>query len=146
MSVPTYKSSLYQVKANRILRDIATKALAPFFLTPTEWAILGQLSENKGGMRLSEMAGVLGVEAPLVTIVIEHLLKKELVEKLPHPRDKRAKLLFLTRKGQDLLPHVEVVLDKKLRQVLVGITEEEVAHFFKVLEMIVKNGSKNGKA
>ena len=142
MRFPTYKSSLYQVKANRILREIVTRALAPFSLTATQWAILGQLSESKDGMRLSEMAEVLGVEAPLVTTLIDQLVIKNLVEKHAHPRDKRAKLLFLTRKGQDLLPQVEIVLDEKLRKAVLGTTPEEVLSYFKVLEVIVKNGVK----
>ena len=98
MKIPTYTTSLYQVKAQRILRDKVTHALSDYELSSTEWTILGQIYEHKDGIRLSELAIMLGVEAPLITNLIERLVKKELVQKHAHPRDKRAKLLFLTKK------------------------------------------------
>ena len=142
MKDPTYTTSLYQVKAQRILRDKATEALSDFDLSSTEWTILGQIYEHKDGIRLSELAILLGVEAPLITNLIERLVKKGFVQKHNHPRDKRAKLLFLTKKGQDLLPEVEGLVQEKMQKVLKGATDDDLATYYKVLMIIVKNAAK----
>lgn len=142
MSVPTYQSNLYQVKAARITRDKITPVLSRFQLSTTEWMIIGQIFEHKDGIRLSELAGMLGVEAPLVTNVVDQLVGKTLVEKHPHPRDKRARLLFLSKKGQDLLPEVEGEMQKELQKIIKGVSSEEWESYLKVLQQIVENSPK----
>lgn len=141
MTTPSYQLSLYQVKAQRILRDQASVVLSAYNLTATEWTIIGQIYEHKDGIRLSELANILGVEAPLITNLVDTLAKKTIVQKHPHPRDRRAKLLFLTKKGIDLLPQVEEEVQQKIGKALKGASEEEQHTYLKVLMIIVKNAT-----
>lgn len=145
MNLPTYKSGLLQVKAYRILQLRVTNTLAKFGLSTNEWAILGYLSENKDGKRLSEFASLLQVEAPFITALSETLEKKKLVVRHPHPQDKRAKLLFLTTAGRSLVPQVESSIREKLSNLLQGVSAEELRSYQKVLEAIISNSPKGGE-
>lgn len=142
MTVPIYQHNLYQLRAQRVLRDRTSTVLAQYQLTTTEWIILGQIFEHKDGIRLAELATLLGVEAPLITNVVDGLVEKELVEKHAHPRDRRAKLIFLTKKGHELLPGVEALLQEEMRTLTKGVSEEEIAMYLKVLQLIIKNSRK----
>ncbi len=142
MNIPTYQSELLQVKAYRILRNHVLDALAKSGLSTTEWAILGIVYERKDGMRLSELAATLDVEAPFVTAVTNDLQKKELIEIIIHPKDRRAKLLFITKKSKSLVPKVEESLKSMLKELLSGTTKEDMDTYRKVLETIVKNSQK----
>lgn len=139
MNIPTYTSGILQVKAYRILQAHVSEKLNLFQLNSTEWSILGLIFENKNGIRHAEIAKILNVETPLVTMMVNGLEEKKLVERLNHPKDKRAKLLFLTPKGKNLIPEVESSLRETLSKILQGISPEELMTYRKVLETIVNN-------
>lgn len=141
MTIPTYKSGILQVKAYRILQARVSKTLGTFQLNPTEWSILGLIFENNNGIRHSELAKMLQVETPLITMLVNGLVEKELVERHNHPTDKRAKLLFVTQKSKTLIPQVEKVLSETLLQLLNGLTQKDMTIYKKVLEVIVTNAS-----
>ena len=77
--LPTYKSTLLQVKAQRIIRTHIVKLLSTFDLSLSEWIILGNLHE-RGGVRLADIANLLSVEAPLVTSLVVKLQKRGYLE------------------------------------------------------------------
>lgn len=141
MTVPTYESAILQVKAYRILQANVRNALKKYKINPTEWSIVGIIYQQKNGIRLSEIANMLDIDRPLITIIANNLEKKELIDRVDHPKDKRAKLLFLTSKAKLLLPVIEKELQVKLIKLLNGLTVEELNTYKKVLETIVANNT-----
>ncbi len=139
MNTPTYTSGLLQVKAYRILQSQVSNSLERYGLSPTTWSILGLINENQDGIRLSEIASNINVEAPHITTLVDQLQNMAIVEKHDHPTDKRAKLLFLTSKGKSLISPVEGNLNQVLLKLLNGVTESELGAYQTVLETIVKN-------
>lgn len=142
MNQPTYKSGLLQTKAYRILRGCVNEILEKYSLSTPEWGLMGQVTEKKDGVRLSEVAGALDVEAPMITVLADQLEKKGLIDRHNHPQDRRAKLLFLTKKGSGTVVEVEALLQKKLRELLQGLTQEDMVIYSKVLETIIANSSR----
>ncbi len=134
--LPTYKSTLLQVKAQRIIRTHIVKLLSTFDLSLSEWIILGNLHE-RGGVRLADIANLLSVEAPLVTSLVVKLQKRGYLEHKIDPFDKRAKLIALTKKAKTLVPKVEREMKKELRFATGFINEKEYAVYLQVLEAIV---------
>ena len=119
--------------AFRGLRKRWMLQLAPFELTPHQFRALnavGRASESghgsgegaEQGMRLKELAERLHIAPRSATEVVDLLAAKGLVERRPHPEDRRATLLALTAAGEEL--REKVLADRK----------READEFFSVLE------------
>ena len=63
-------------------------------------------------MPMRELAGLLGMEPPNLTAVIDDLEHSGLVERHPHPTDRRIKLVVATPKGAALARRAEKILDR----------------------------------
>ncbi|MGW4405635.1 MarR family winged helix-turn-helix transcriptional regulator [Nonomuraea sp. NPDC004702] len=60
------------------------------------------LRELTGPMTMGDLAGRMGCEPSNATFVIDRLEQQGVVERRPHPSDRRAKLLVLTQEGAGL--------------------------------------------
>lgn len=67
-----------------------------------------QLSE--GPMTLREVAERNGIDAPYATLIVDKLEAHGLVERRPHPEDRRRKLVVLTTAGHEALATMDAVL------------------------------------
>ncbi len=61
---------------------------------------------------MGELASALTIDAPNATTVVDDLEGLGLVRRRPHPTDRRAKLVELTRKGRDIARRAETVLGR----------------------------------
>ncbi|MFC7304407.1 MarR family winged helix-turn-helix transcriptional regulator [Streptomyces monticola] len=57
------------------------------------------LRELSGPMTMRELSGRMGCEPSNATFVVDRLEKQDLIERRPHPTDRRARQLVLTAKG-----------------------------------------------
>lgn len=67
-------------------------------LTPTQVIALRELSEP---ITARELAGRMSCEPSNATFVLDRLEEQGLIERRPHPSDRRAKQIVLTEAGQD---------------------------------------------
>ena len=65
-----------------------------------------------GPLSMGELASALTIDAPNATTVVDDLEGLGLVRRRPHPTDRRAKLVELTRKGRDIARRAETVLGR----------------------------------
>lgn len=65
---------------------------------------------RRGAMTQGELASVMDIDAPYATVVVDDLESRRLVRRRPHPKDRRAKLVELTRKGRDLVRRAETIM------------------------------------
>ena len=70
--------------------------------------VLFQLRE--GPKTLSQLAEANGVDAPYATLIVDKLEAHGLVERLPHPGDRRRKLVSLTATGQGAIATADAIL------------------------------------
>jgi len=63
-------------------------------------------------MPMRELAALLGVDPPNLTSVVDELERSGLVERQPHPTDRRVKLVVATPEGQALTRQAEEILDR----------------------------------
>lgn len=61
-------------------------------------------------MSMGELAGVLGIDPPNATTLVDELESLGLVRRGPHPTDRRAKVVEATRKGKDLARRADAIL------------------------------------
>lgn len=141
MTIPTYTSGVLFTRAHKIVRARIYSLLEKYELNPTYWSILGATMQAGEGIRLAKVAEIVGVKAPLITVMAGELADKGLIRRVPHHSDKRAKLLVLTPKGKKLSLQIESELNQEIRQLMEGVSSSEAAAFQKTLETIIRNAS-----
>ncbi|KFA96460.1 MarR family winged helix-turn-helix transcriptional regulator [Vibrio sp. ER1A] len=58
-----------------------------------------------GAMRMKELADKLGITTGTLTVQVDKLVAAKLMERLPHPNDRRAIVVALTQQGQEIHRH-----------------------------------------
>ena len=97
--------------------------------------VLTRLGEGPRSLR--DIAADIGVDAPYATVIVDKLESHGLVERRPHPDDRRRKLVALTDAGQDALAAVDQILrrppdamnrlSERQRQILLDLVTELTA-------------------
>ena len=88
-------------KTNRQVRRLAERDIGPLVVTPARLAALRSLSA--GPRRIGDVAAHLGIVPRSATSVIDELEAADLVRREPDPADRRATLVSLTDRGQQVL-------------------------------------------
>ena len=65
---------------------------------------------RNGPMTLRQLAEANGVDAPYATLIVDKLEAHGLVERQPHPDDRRRKLVTLTAAGHDAIATADAIL------------------------------------
>ena len=81
------------------------------------------LREMTGPMTMRELAGRMSCEPSNATVVIDKLETLRLIERRPHPTDRRAKQLVLTPEGAELRERLLKVLAEE--PLFAGLTQNE---------------------
>lgn len=61
-------------------------------------------------MAMSELAAALGIDAPYATVVVDDLESQGLVRRLPHPSDRRTRMVKATPKGKQFAARADEIL------------------------------------
>lgn len=78
-----------------------------------------------GQMRMKELAGKLGITTGTLTVQVDKLVIAGLIERLPHVVDRRAIVVALTDKGQQIhLRHNQLHLDL-VKDLTINVESEE---------------------
>ena len=90
-------------RAHQVVLGRINQALTPFSLTFSRYEALALLSFTRNGsMAMARMGERLQVHPTSVTSTIDRLERDGLVERSPHPDDRRATLATLTKAGRSL--------------------------------------------
>lgn len=88
-------------KANQRVQALTKERLAGFGVTPTQYALLRVLWETDG-LSGSELGERLKLDGATMTGLVDRLEAAGLLERHPHPEDRRVNLVFLSKKGRSL--------------------------------------------
>jgi DNA-binding MarR family transcriptional regulator len=96
-------------------------------LTPLQYGVLIHLSKltGKPGLEQNSLADRLNVDRNTASLLVEQLVKKELVERRVNNADRRARLLSLTPKGEKLYARLRPLHLAANEKVLEPITPRE---------------------
>lgn len=81
------------------------------------------LHELTGPMTMRELAGRMSCEPSNATLVIDKLEDRQLIERRPHPTDRRAKQLVLTPEGAEQREKLLKLLTEE--PLFTGLTQQE---------------------
>ena len=109
-----------------------------FMITPEQWGVINFLLESNG-ITQNQIGTLIGKDHTCVSRLIENLIKKNIVKKIPDTDDKRINLIYLTEEGKKIQNNVVLTVKENLYKVFANVTDEEKIIFSKVLDKIIKN-------
>ncbi|MFB9266761.1 MarR family winged helix-turn-helix transcriptional regulator [Bradyrhizobium erythrophlei] len=106
-------------------------------LTPLQWAVLAAIAEEPGsGQR--HVARRIGIDAVTLGQIIEFLEQKGLVQRQIDPDDRRARQLFLARRGAELRRRLRPSLLAAQDRILAPLTKMERASLLDMLVRVIE--------
>jgi len=82
---------------------------------------------------LSALAERLAADPPYVTLIVDDLEQRGLVQRIPHPTDRRAKLVQLTQAGRAAAARADAIQDEP-PPALRAVPEKDLAALLRILE------------
>jgi DNA-binding MarR family transcriptional regulator len=86
-------------------------------------------------LTMRALAAQLTADPPYVTLIVDDLEERGLVERQPHPDDRRAKLVSLTAAGRAAVARAEQILDEP-PAALRELAPDDLAALLRVLERL----------
>jgi DNA-binding MarR family transcriptional regulator len=122
----------------RTMRTYIDQRAREHGMTRAQWGALVRL-ERQEGMTQAELAENLEIQPISLVRLIDRLCLHGLVERRPHPRDRRANRLYLTEKGRTTLLHLAPLGKEIGADVLASLDEADVADLLQKLLLIRNN-------
>lgn len=103
-----------------IFDKLSNQLLLPYDLTGSQFKILMALYHAPAGsVRQTDIEDKFSMTNPTVTGLVQKLEAKELVKRMPHPEDRRSKVLVLTDRAMDMKEEL-LALAESLEQQMTG--------------------------
>ena len=117
------------------LRSLGSAAPPPQIaqVSPSLMAII-DFAATSPDCGVKEIAKGLKLSTPSVSVGVRHLEEAGLIDRRPHPRDKRAVQIFLTPQGQELYDQTYRYRRQMFERLLVGLSDEERETLLALLE------------
>lgn len=109
--------------ASRRFADVVT----PLDLEPAEAGLLRQLALREGETQQA-LASAMVTSPSRVVALLDQLAAKGLVERRPHPSDRRARAIHLTPAGRALLGHLATAARRHEEAMCEGLSADDREH------------------
>jgi MarR family transcriptional regulator, transcriptional regulator for hemolysin len=126
-------------RLSRLWRTVADHELAPLDLTHPRWTALWKLSRLGDRLSQKTLAEALEIELPSLMRTLGQLEEQGLIERHCCHQDKRARIVSLTAQGKALLDQIEDRIMVVRRELLGGISKQELAKFEEIITRISTN-------
>ncbi|MFF2481717.1 MarR family winged helix-turn-helix transcriptional regulator [Paenibacillus sp. NPDC058071] len=120
------------------LNNFYQKVVNPFEITIDQWEILVVLWE-KEGITQKELAERLHKDPTNVARMLFKLEKKSFIYRVVHETDRRSLRVYLTPKGNEIRDDILEPSIEAYKNTIKGLSEEEVATFIRILNVISNN-------
>ncbi len=107
-------------------RRLLDAQLASVGLTDATWVPLIHLKETGGGITQKELALLVGVDGSSLVRVLDILSREDLIERRRDEADGRARLIFLTEKGERRVIEIQQQLSKAEEEMLVDLSDADI--------------------
>jgi MarR family transcriptional regulator, organic hydroperoxide resistance regulator len=126
------------VRAARAHRVAAGQLLAEVGLHPGQEALLMELWQGDGRTQ-AELAEELAVEPPTITKMLQRMEAAGLVQRKPHPDDRRAQRVFLTARGKRLQQKVDRLWAQLASRSVAGLSDRQQSTLRSMLGTVTEN-------
>ena len=134
----SYLESLLGYNARRAavaVIEVFLQRMAVYDLRPVDFSVLSLITHNPG-ITSRQLCTALGILPPNLVGMINALEKRELIERLPHPRDGRAMGLHLTTGGEKLMRDAERTAAELESEVAARLSASEGRTLIRLLKKI----------
>jgi len=93
---------------------------------------------HEGAIKMKDLAEKTGVTTGTLTVGIDRLEKKKLLERKPHETDRRSFLIELTKKGDAYFQQHHNFHIKMTQEIVSDLTQAEQTAFANIIEKVLK--------
>ena len=115
-----------------------SQRLAPYDITPSQYGILNCLWINDGTCLPRQIAELLCLETSTVSGILDRMQKKDLIDRVINPENRREILGMITPKGEALKAPVLKIIDEVNEEVLKDFSPKETEFIRKSLRQIAE--------
>lgn len=130
---------------SKLLKNRLNKELEAEDITAAQFAVIKYIEMNSLNNQLDrsitavEIAEGLDKDKPTISGIINRLVDKGYVMKLPHKKDKRASTLKLTEYCVGKLPDLEAINEKVINSALKELSQDDLKMFQDIIDKIIQN-------
>ncbi len=107
-------------------------------ITVDQWVLIDHIQPNPGISQI-DLAKITTKDAPTVTRILEILIKKGWVERVPDKSDRRRWHIYLTSMGENVHQQAFKVIAAIRTKAWEGLADEDYEHLVKIMETIHAN-------
>ncbi|MCB6609902.1 MarR family transcriptional regulator [[Clostridium] symbiosum] len=115
-----------------------SQRLAPYDITPSQYGILNCLWIGGGTCLPRQIAEMLCLETSTVSGILDRMQKKDLIDRVINPDNRREILVMITPKGEALKEPVLKIIDEVNEEVLKDFSPKETDFIRKSLRQIAE--------
>lgn len=125
-----FKIGFHVHDVSRMRRTLFDQEMKPLGITRSQWWVLAQLSRSaehkRDGILQTELARILDVGKVTIGGLIDRLEASGFVERKPDKLDRRAKRVFVTGSGHDVLQQM-VAIGRRLNvKIFEGVSDQDI--------------------
>lgn len=122
-------------RASLAVIEVFMKRMAPYGLKPVDFSVLSLVAHNPG-ITSRQLCTALGILPPNLVGMVNQHEKRELIERQPHPHDRRAMGLHLTPAGQKLIRDAERTAAQLESEAVARLTQAEQRTLLRLLRKV----------
>lgn len=130
---PSLLLSLLQVTS--VAMDSLSTRLAHLKLSPAELSVLANLADGQP-RRVGMLARAIGVRPSTLTGILDRLARRELITRVPHPRDRRSIMAELTPAGRRAAEQVAAAYRELEERAMAHLNTQSVSGYHAVLRAL----------
>ncbi len=123
-------------QTSKAYKAMADKRVSGFGLSQAMALPALMISRMGNHVRLGEVAGLLDLAPSSLVRIMDQLIEAELLVRVEDENDRRAKILTLTDKGLERVDLIEQAFSPFRRELLKGVTEEDIDACQRVLDAL----------
>jgi DNA-binding MarR family transcriptional regulator len=120
-------------KAQQVVHQLFKAELAPYGVTPGQYAVLKCLWDENG-QTAKQIAERLALDGSTITGLLDRMEQKGLIEKSPDPRDRRALSVVLTDSGRELETPLSQAIERANHKAVTGLEDEKARALTELLQ------------
>jgi DNA-binding MarR family transcriptional regulator len=123
-------------RCHQIAVSIFMDECARFSLTTTQFSLMMAVKQLPG-VDQAALSRVVGLDRSTTATVIDRMVKRGIIRRVPHPGDRRKNRITLTESGEQLLRDVQPAADRARERLLEPLQEDERQTFLSLLQRIL---------
>lgn len=129
-------------RVTRRWRKLLDERLKELGVTQARWTTMVYLQRGGEGLTQRELAHLMAIENPTLVRLLDSLEEQELIERRLCQKDRRARRLHLTAKGEEFMKDLNGRADRLRDEMLDGVSSDQLETAMEVFNRIMENGER----